>query len=211
MTDSDLIYDGVTNAPVAIILAHGAGKGMDSPFMQYFAESLAANDICVIRFEFAYMDRARQRGKRLPPDRMPVLLEAYHDVIQVVRKRLADHVALFIGGKSMGGRVASMVLEESCASGVVCLGYPFHPPGKPEKLRVEHLHGIKKKTLIVQGERDTFGKPEEVAQYNLPSHFQMAWMTDGDHGFKPRKASGRTEQENWDGAVSTILQFLSTV
>ena len=179
--------------------------------MQYFAESLAANDICVIRFEFAYMDRARQRGKRLPPDRMPVLLEAYHDVIQTVRNRLADHVALFIGGKSMGGRVASMVLEESCASGVVCLGYPFHPPGKSEKLRVEHLHGIKKKTLIVQGERDTFGKREEVAQYNLPSHFQMAWMTDGDHGFKPRKASGRTEQENWDGAVSTILQFLSTV
>ena len=111
----------------------------------------------------------------------------------------------------MGGRVASMVLEESCASGVVCLGYPFHPPGKPEKLRVEHLHGIKKKTLIVQGERDTFGKREEVAQYNLPSHFQMAWMTDGDHGFKPRKASGRTEQENWDSAVSTILQFLSKV
>ncbi|MFL2869784.1 MAG: alpha/beta fold hydrolase [Pirellulaceae bacterium] len=211
MTDSDLIYDGPATAPVAIILAHGAGKGMDSPFMQYFAESLAASNVRVIRFEFPYMNRARQRGKRLPPDRMPVLLDAYKDVIQRVRKDLPDHVSVVIGGKSMGGRVASMVLEESCASGVVCLGYPFHPPGKPEKLRVEHLYQIKKKVLFVQGERDTFGKREEVAQYNLPSHFQLAWMTDGDHGFKPRKASGRSEQENWDAAVSTIQQFLSTI
>ena len=211
MANSGLIFDGPSDAPVAFILAHGAGKGMDSGFMQFFAETLGKADVHVVRFEFPYMQRARQRGKRLPPDRMPVLMDAYHEVISTVRAKIPSNARLAVGGKSMGGRVASMVLEDSQADGLVCLGYPFHPPGKPEKLRAEHLLEIRKNVLIVQGERDTFGKRDEVVQYNLPSHFHMAWMTDGDHGFKPRKASGRTEEENWNEAIRVIREFLAKV
>ena len=119
-----------------------------------------------------------------------------------------DANKLVIGGKSLGGRIASMVADEAGVAGLVCFGYPFHPAGSPERLRVEHLRGLKTPALIVQGERDPFGSKSDVAAYELPKAIQIHWLPDGDHGFKPRKASGRTEFENWQQAIDTAVAFV---
>jgi predicted alpha/beta-hydrolase family hydrolase len=105
-------------------------------------------------------------------------------------------------------RAASMVADEAGVAGLVCLGYPFHPVGKADKLRVEHLKSIKAPTLIVQGERDAFGTREDVAGYKLSKSVRVAWMPDGDHSFRPRKLSGRTEEQNWEMAVEEITAFV---
>jgi uncharacterized protein len=96
-------------------------------------------------------------------------------------------------------------------AGLVCLGYPFHPVDKPERLRVEHLRKIKTPTMIVQGERDPFGSQKQVAGYRLSSGIRVAWIEDGDHSFKPRKASGRTERQNWEAALGEVVRFLETL
>ena len=111
----------------------------------------------------------------------------------------------------MGGRIASLVAEEAGVAGLVCLGYPFHPTGKPNRLRVQHLESIKTPTLIWQGERDPFGSREEVAGYKLSPSVQVAWVEDGDHSFKPRKTSGRTGQQNWEMALEEIEMFLEAL
>jgi predicted alpha/beta-hydrolase family hydrolase len=104
-----------------------------------------------------------------------------------------------------------LVADEAVVAGLICLGYPFHPVGKPDRLRVEHLRAITTPTLIVQGERDPFGSQEEVAGYKLSVAVQVAWAADGDHRFKPRKTSGRTEQENWETALGKIVTFLEAL
>lgn len=185
-----------------IILAHGAGAGKDSEFMQYFASRLAENSFECILFDFPYMQKRALDGKKRPPDRAPKLLECFREVITEVGK----DKPLLIGGKSMGGRMASLLAAEQTdiAAGLILLGYPFHPPGKPEKLRTEHLGDIQMPTLLLQGERDTFGGKELLNQLTLPPTFETHLLTDGDHSFKPRKASGLTQEENWNSAVETI-------
>lgn len=200
---TDFLYDGPDDAPVTVALAHGAGAGMEHPFMADFASGLADHGLRVARFEFPYMARRRDDGRRRPPDRMPVLTECYLDVV-----RTLDADRLVIGGKSMGGRVASLIADEAGVKGLVCLGYPFHPPGKPDRLRTEHLAALATPTLIVQGERDPFGGSDEVETYDLSPAISVTWMPDGDHGFKPRKASGRTERENLDDAIAGVAAFV---
>lgn len=205
----DLLIDGPDTAPVTIALAHGAGAPMDSPFMVAFAEGLAARGLKCVRFEFPYMAERRATGKKRPPNRAPVLLETWRQVI--------EHLGpdnLVIGGKSMGGRMASMIArdledEGTPVTGLVCLGYPFHPPGKPDKAeeRLAHLLDIETPTLILQGTRDTFGDQDHVPALPLPPSVKVAWLEDGDHGFKPRKKSGRTEQQNWDQALDAMDAF----
>jgi uncharacterized protein len=199
----DLLTNGPTDSPVTVVLAHGAGAGMDTPFMVTFAEGLAETGIRVVRFEFPYMVERRRTGKRRPPDREPLLRETWHKVIQLV-----DAETLVIGGKSMGGRMASLIADEAPVAGLVCLGYPFHPIGKPHRLRTEHLKGIETPTLIVQGERDTLGNRNEVAGYELSENIRIRWMLDGDHSFKPRKKSGRTLEENWRDGIQTVVEFV---
>jgi predicted alpha/beta-hydrolase family hydrolase len=201
-----MLHDGPENADTTIVLAHGAGAGMDSASMQAFAEGLAAEGFRVVRFEFPYMHRRRETGKRGGPDRAPVLLDAWTQTIAAVRGSGSGR--LIIGGKSMGGRIASMVADESEVDGLVCLGYPFHPPGRPEKLRTAHLADIATPTLIVQGTRDTFGTPDDVAGYDLSDSIRVVWLQDGDHSFKPRKSSGRTEEQNLGEAVAAITEFI---
>ncbi|MEQ9558085.1 MAG: alpha/beta fold hydrolase [Rhodospirillales bacterium] len=204
---TDIVFTGPTTAPFTVALAHGAGAPMDSPYMDAFAEGLAARGLCCARFEFPYMAQRRDDGKKRPPNPARVLLETWRAVIDEIGPD-----KLVIGGKSMGGRMASMVAadlesEGNPVRGVVCLGYPFHPPGKPEKLRTEHLETIKTKTLICQGTRDPFGTEAEVPGYPLSKAVRLMWLADGDHGFKPRKASGRTEAQNWDAALDAIQAF----
>jgi uncharacterized protein len=177
---------------------------MDTDFMTAFAQGLAGHGLRVVRFEFPYMAARRETGKGRPPDREPVLRETWHRVIDSV-----DSERLFIGGKSMGGRIASLVAGEMGAAGLVCLGYPFHPTGKPDQLRTEHLKSIRTPTLIVQGERDPFGSRQEVAGYKLSKLVRIHWLVDGDHSFKPRKASGKTLEENWTEGISTVASFIA--
>ena len=132
------------------------------------------------------------------------LRETWHRVIDSVKSE-----TLFIGGKSMGGRIASLVADEAEVAGLICLGYPFHPTGKPEQLRIEHLKSIRTPTLIVQGERDPFGNRQEVSGYKLSKHVRVHWLPDGDHSFKPRKASGRTLEENWAEGIDAVASFVS--
>jgi predicted alpha/beta-hydrolase family hydrolase len=127
-----------------------------------------------------------------------------------VVQSLAAADRLLIGGKSMGGRMASLIADQAEVDGLICLGYPFHPAGKPQTLRVQHLSTLQTPTLIVQGVRDAFGNQAEVANYELSPHIRVHWLTDGDHSFTPRKASGRTKQQNWAEGLEAIVQFVAT-
>lgn len=192
-----------------VILAHGAGAGMDSLFMKDFAARLKQQGFDCILFNFPYMEKRAQDGKRRPPDRAPKLLEHFRAVIAEVSASARNAgKPLIIGGKSMGGRMASMLAAETpdIADGLILLGYPFHPPGKPEKLseRTVHFTNIKMPTLLVQGERDTFGGRALLGTLTLPKCFETHWLPDGDHSFKPRKKSGYTEEQNRDAAIAAI-------
>lgn len=182
---------------------------MDTPFMEAFAQGLAAGGVRVWRFEFGYMAQRRHGGKKRPPPRVETLLEPWREVIRTARDESPD-LPLWIGGKSMGGRIASMVADEFVddVAGLICLGYPFHPPGKPEKLRTSHLEGLQTPTLVVQGERDAMGTRSEVEGYTLSDAISFCWLPDGDHSLKPRKSSGHTEAGHWATAVEAILGFM---
>lgn len=176
---------------------------MDSPFLEHFARVLAARGLRVVRFEFPYM-RARREGRRPPPDREPVLLACWREVIA----EEGGGERLVIGGKSLGGRMASLLADEVGARGLVCLGYPFHPPGKPKRLRVAHLESLQTPSLVVQGTRDPFGNRAEVAAYPLSPAIRIHWIEDGDHSLKPRAISGRSESQNLDEAAATVAAFV---
>jgi predicted alpha/beta-hydrolase family hydrolase len=199
----DFLFDGPDSSPLVVVLSHGAGAPMDSPFLNRFAKGLAARGLRVARFEFPYMQARRREGRRGAPDRQPVLREAWLSVVD----RLGGGSRLVIGGKSLGGRIASLVADETGARGLLCLGYPFHPPGKPDRLRTEHLETLRTPALILQGTRDPFGSPEDVASYRLSQAIRVRWIPDGDHSFKPRASSGRTEAQNLEEAISAAADF----
>ena len=181
------LFDGQDTVDKTILLGHGAGAPMDSDSMTAIAKSLASTGFRAVRFEFNYMAGRRTSAGRKPPPRAESLIPEYWAAIEALDAR----GPLFIGGKSMGGRIASMIADELHASdkiaGLLCLGYPFHPIGKPTQLRTAHLAEMKTPTLIVQGTRDQFGNQEEVAGYRLSNKIEMLWLEDGDHDFRPRK------------------------
>jgi predicted alpha/beta-hydrolase family hydrolase len=200
--DIDVLFDGPANAPT-LVLAHGAGAPMDSPFMVKMAAGLGAEGIRVARFEFPYM-HARREGRRPGPDREPVLRDTWKAVIA----ELGGAADLTIGGKSMGGRIASLIADEAGVRGLVCLGYPFHPAGQPGKTRTAHLAGLRTPTLVVQGTRDALGSREDVAGYTLSPALRVLWLEDGDHSFKPRVSSGHSEAGHLGAAVAAVAQFV---
>ncbi|MEM8962339.1 MAG: alpha/beta fold hydrolase [Acidobacteriota bacterium] len=201
---TELWHDGPRDATHTFVLAHGAGAPADHPAMQAITERLANRGLHVVRFEFPYMARRRSEGKKGGPDRMPVLEATWREVID----QLGGGGEVVIGGRSMGGRVASRIADDVGARGLVCLGYPFHPPGKPEKTRTEHLADLRTPSLIVQGTRDPFGKPDEIASYVLSDPIRVLFIEDGDHGLVPRKKSGRTPEQNLDEAAAAIAAFI---
>lgn len=181
------LTDGPEQAKATILLAHGAGAPMDSAAMAASAKALAGAGFRVARFEFAYMASRRDSGARKPPPRAETLKPEYLAAIDA----LGATGPLIIGGKSMGGRIASMIADElhdaGRIAGLLCLGYPFHPIGKPDQLRTGHLESMKTPALIAQGTRDLFGTREEVSGYRLPKTIEILWLEDGDHDLKPRK------------------------
>ena len=196
------LIDGPATAPATLLLAHGAGAPMDSPFLAAIAQGVAERGWRVVRFEFPYMAQMRLTGQRRAPDRLPKLLEAFRQQVDLAAAE-APEQSLVIGGKSLGGRVASLLADElSTVSGCLCLGYPFHPPGRPGQLRIEHLQTLRTPTLILQGERDSFGRRGEVEAYPLSPAIELEWIPAGDHSFKPTRSSGATEAGNWSHAVA---------
>ncbi|MBY5341252.1 alpha/beta fold hydrolase [Rhizobium leguminosarum bv. viciae] len=181
------LVQGPQDARLTILLAHGAGAPMDSASMTAAANALAGVGFRVARFEFAYMAARRTSEGRKPPPRAETLNPEYEAAIA----ELGAGGPLIIGGKSMGGRVASMVADDlhrqGKVAGLLCLGYPFHPPGQPQKLRTGHLTGLTTPALICQGTRDEFGTRDEVPGYDLSDRIEVLWLEDGDHDLKPRK------------------------
>ncbi len=200
----ELLVEGPEDAASTVVLAHGAGAPMDSPFMNRVSAGLASRGIRVARFEFAYMAKRRTEGRRGAPDRQPALCARWKDVIA----QLGGGPRVVIGGKSMGGRIASMVADEVEARGLVCFGYPFHPPGEPERLRTAHLADLRTPALFLQGTRDPFGTREDAAGYTLSAAIRIAWLEGGDHSFKPPARSGRTEAQNVAEAIDAAAAFV---
>ncbi len=196
------------NLSRVIILAHGAGAPMDSPFMEKFSNGLHNIGLNIARFEFPYMVKTRKDGIKRPPDKIEKLLMAWRDVIVRLSNLGIAPKQLIIGGKSLGGRVASMIADEQEVAGLVCLGYPFHPPGKPNSLRIEHLKSIRTQALFIQGERDIFGSKGEVEGYPLSKKIRIHWAKDGDHSLKPRKLSGMNEKLLLNHAVVEVADFV---
>ena len=170
-----LLTDGPANAKHVFILAHGAGAPMTHPWMNTVAQAMGEQGIRVVRFNFPYMEAGRK-----VPDRQPVLLDAWRQVIE----EHGGGKKVCIGGKPMGGRMASMVADEMDVRGLICFGYPFHPPGKPEQTRTAHLEQLRTPTLILQGTRDPFGTREDVAAYKLSKKIRIEWVEKGDHSLK---------------------------
>lgn len=184
-----------------VILAHGAGAGMDSDFMALVSHYLAERGLQVIRFEFPYMAQRRLSGNKRPPDRADKLSDAFKKVVG----QYPGDVPIYLAGKSMGGRIATMVLESTDAKSCFVFGYPFHPIGKALTTRTEHFQMLTKPVCIFQGDRDLMGNKEEVVSYSLPSTVHVHWLPDGNHDLKPRKASGFTQQEHIYSALDQML------
>ena len=197
------LFDGPAGGPL-LALAHGAGAPMDSPFMAAMAAGLAAQGLRVARFEFPYMRVRREAGNRPPPDPEARLRRSWQAAIAA----LGGGRRLCIGGKSLGGRIASLIADESGVAGLVCLGYPFLPPGSTRPPRTAHLRELRTPALILQGTRDPFGGREAVAAYPLAASIRIHWLEDGDHSWKPRKASGRSEAQNLAEAAAVAADFV---
>jgi predicted alpha/beta-hydrolase family hydrolase len=195
-----------------VLLAHGAGAPMDSPAMSAVARALAGAGLRVARFEFGYMAGRRAGAGRAAPPRADRLIPEYRAAIDALGAR----GPLVIGGKSMGGRVASMAADELHAAGriagLLCLGYPFHPPGRPEQLRTAHLATLRTPALICQGTRDPFGTREEVAGYALSDTIEVLWLEDGDHDLRPRKAvSGHSAADHLASVARRVAAWIEAV
>nr|WP_232230386.1 alpha/beta family hydrolase [Halomonas sp. 1513] len=186
-----------------LLLAHGAGAGQDSTFMQRLREALAACGVQALGVEFDYMRRMRLEGRRRPPPRIDKLVDELAAWCDIVSHNSLP--APWLGGKSMGGRAASLLAARDEAPGLVLCGYPFHPPGKPDTTRLAHWPLLGCPVLVLQGTRDPFGTREEVDGYRLPRQTQLHFLEDGEHDWKPRKSSGRTQ----DSLIAEAAQVVA--
>jgi uncharacterized protein len=211
--------DSGSTTGVTVVLAHGAGAGMSHPFLVACASGLAARGCDAITFNFPYMERRAQSGRSSAPNAAPLLEACYRTVIAtLVERGWLERRRLVIGGKSMGGRMATMVAAGADAgaapvahpiAGVVALGYPLHPPGRPQQLRVAHFATLRTPLLVVQGTRDDFGSPDEIAPHLSPLGplATIHPIERGDHSFKvtglPRAAPGTV----LDGILDTVAAW----
>jgi predicted alpha/beta-hydrolase family hydrolase len=199
--------EGPPDSSTLIVLAHGAGAGKDHPFMETFAAGLAERGHRVARFDFLYTSAGRKA-----PDRQPILEQTYRDVLAFLRAEVRPE-RMFVGGKSMGGRIASHVAAGPAAvevDGLFFLGYPLHPPGRPDRMRDAHLPSIGAPMLFVEGTRDPFCPLETLRPIlaKLP-RAELLVVEDGDHSFKVRKSFGRSTEEALQEAIDAVATWIS--
>lgn len=206
---SKFLFEGPDNGPV-LLLTHGSGVPMDSPFMNTFAATLAENGVRIARFEFEFMAQRREGGNKRPPPRAEKLIPEFIEKIEQLSKTTKEPI--FIGGKSLGCRVATMLgrnaFNAKQIKGVVCLGYPFHPPKSPDSLRTAHFADYDCPTIICQGEKDPFGQRREIETYTLPPALQFVWAPFGNHDLTPPKRSGLTGDDNIKAAANAVTDFI---
>ncbi|MFT5131915.1 MAG: putative alpha/beta-hydrolase family hydrolase [Gammaproteobacteria bacterium] len=191
------------------LMAHGAGKGMASPFLEAIANGVVDAGVRVVRFHFPYMEDMLRTGIQKKPNGGRILRQTFAELIEhCVEHEKMSRNKIIIGGKSMGARVASMIADEQKVAGVICLSYPFHPPKKPERIRIDHLLNIQTPTLICQGDRNPNGKRKSLEELRLSKSIQFHWLEDGDNNFKPRKKSGRTLDDNMTEAIISCNAFI---
>ena len=206
----ELIYNGPVDGPL-FLFAHGAGAPATSDNMEIIAKGLAEQGIRVARFNFPYMQQRVDNGTRRPPERAPKLIAQFQSLIESIEQPMV------IGGKSMGGRMASLVASEliddshTNIKGIACVGFPFHPANQPEKLRTEHFPLIKQPIFIAQGDRDKLGTKDEVFSYGLPENIQWLWLEDGDHDLKPRVKSGFTHATHLQKTIIEMAKFIKEI
>jgi predicted alpha/beta-hydrolase family hydrolase len=210
---TDFLFDGPEDARITILLAHGAGAPMDSASMNAVAKALAEQGFRVARFEFAYMASRRTAAGKKPPPKAETVMPEY---VAAIDDLGPTNGPLLIGGKSMGGRVASMVadalFDAGRIAGLVCLGYPFHPPGRPQQLRTAHLINLRTPTLICQGTRDEFGDRYELGEFGLSDAIEVLWLEDGDHDLKPRKSvSGFSTADHLKTVATSIDAWVKRI
>lgn len=208
-----MLENGDQLGPFRVLLGHGAGAAMTSPFLEQMTTLLAERGLAVTRFEFSYMAARRSGGPKRPPPRAENLMPEFLAAIAQVKNAMPKAQKLFVGGKSLGGRVASMIADEVYTrgeiAGLICLGYPFHAPTQPGKMRTAHLEKLTCPALIVQGDRDPFGNRSEIEAVTLSPAIQLHWLGDGDHDFGPRGASGFTRKGNLTSAADAVAQFVA--
>jgi uncharacterized protein len=208
MALTDFTYQGPKRGvDRAVLLAHGAGADMNAATLTTVADALAAAKIPSLRFNFPY----RAAGRRAP-DRAPVLEAAVREAAdELARLTKLPPERLVLGGRSMGGRICSMVAADTGALGLVLLGYPLHPPGKPTQLRVEHFARLRMPALFVSGTRDAFGTPAELKRETkkVKGPVSFHWVESGDHGFKPLKASGLSVAGVLDDVATEVVDFVT--
>lgn len=197
-----------------LLLAHGAGAPADSTYMEALSASLAARGLTVLRFEFPYMQQRRQDGRKRPPGAATRLQGFYLEEIRRLRTMVGPQRPLFIGGKSMGGRIASLVAAaegpDADFAGTVCFGYPFHPPGKPSQWRTSHFREFGRPVCIIQGTRDPFGKPDEVAEHpDIPVSVEISWLEGGDHDLCPLRKQNTSQGALIDSAAEVASDFMT--
>jgi len=220
-------YDAPT---IAMVIAHGAGSPADSDYMEQLVMALNDVGISSVRFEFPYMQQRRFDGRKRPPDRQPGLLDSFALAFERAKEELPPGCFVMAGGKSMGGRMASLLaqpasirkgsdpsfnsnlLKSSLIDAVVCYGYPFHPPGKFDRLRTEHLAHITCPLLIVQGTRDPFGKPAELeAQSAALANGELRWLEGGNHDFQPMARQPEIQNDLIRQAAQLTRQFADRI
>ena len=195
-----------------MLLAHGAGAGQQSAFMVAFARSLAARGADVVTFNFPYIEQQRRI-----PDRGPVLEACFRAVIERVRQELASaRDALFIGGKSMGGRIATQTAAAEPTLpviGIVLLGYPLHPPGRLDQLRDKHLPAVRPPMLFIQGTRDAFGTPAELEPIlnTLEPRPMLHAIDGGDHSFKISRKGKDAQEAVYANVQDVMIAWMESI
>ena len=201
-----ILYSNACESFCTLIFAHGAGAPMDSDFMEDMTQRLLELGVSVVRFEFPYMAQRRIDAIRRPPNKIEVLQDTWRSIYSQVREQADGPVIM--AGKSMGGRVASMLADELQPLALICLGYPFYPVNKLDKPRTAHLLDLSTPTLIVQGERDALGCLDVVQDYELSSAIEIEWLAMADHDLKPLKRSGCTHDQYLQRTALRMADFI---
>lgn len=214
MHAESLVWTIPPSPHAVLVFAHGAGAGPDSQFMQSMADALSNHGIVVGRVEFPYWSKIRETGKKRPPDRAPVLDQCFAEAVASASEKF-PHLPVWVGGKSMGARVALRAVGQSSSqlpvSGWIGFGFPFHPPGKPERNRLNEMTTMPTNSLIIQGTKDPFGNqiwvPEQVRTHAIRS--RIHWVEQAGHDLNPPKSSGISAQEAWQAQAKVVAEFIA--